>query len=158
MKHLPDTAALSRLFTAYPRTKKSRKVLSMYAPRSSPASKPNQHNMSPEHRYARICPDVPTVRSRPAKSPNFIIKRSHLNADVYDAQLPQNVSTRSLRFRTLIDRGIRESRSSRGISSPAIVSLFPVCRRTICRMSPVELQRIQRSFFYFFILAFLAVL
>ncbi|CAD6568384.1 MAG: hypothetical protein ASARMPRED_001695 [Alectoria sarmentosa] len=81
MKHLPDMAALSRLFTAYPKTPET------FIEASNDIFASIVNNMSPELRNSAL--DVLAVRSHPPIHPRQITHfiKHHLDAEVYNTQI-----------------------------------------------------------------------
>lgn len=139
MKFLPDMAALSRLFTAYPTT------ITSFQESGNKIFASILANMSPELRNASL--DVLAVRSRPPIHPSQITHfiEHHLDADAYDAQLRKG----NYSLDALVDliavagslESLTESFAWQRVLGPSMQHSMP--------LSPVELHRIQRSLWRF---------
>ena len=139
MKFLPNIAALSRLFTAYPTTETS------FEESSNKIFASILANMSPELRNSSL--DVLTVRSRPPIHPSQITHfiEHELDAEAYDAQLSEgNYSLDALLDLIAVAGSIEsltESFAWQRVLGPSMQHDMP--------LSPVELHRIQRSLWRF---------
>lgn len=139
MKHLPDMAPLSRLFTAYPKTPET------FIGASNDIFASIVNNMSPELRNSAL--DVLAVRSRPPIHPSQITRfiKHYLNAEVYNAQ----ISSRSYSLSALLDLiAISESIESLTESFARDRVRGPSMQHSM-QISPIELHRIRRSFWRF---------
>ncbi|CAF9902818.1 MAG: hypothetical protein ALECFALPRED_000034 [Alectoria fallacina] len=139
MKHLPDMAALSRLFTAYPKTPET------FIEASNHIFASIVNNMSPELRNSAL--DVLAVRSRPPIHPSQITHfiEHYLDAEVYNAQISScSYSLSALLDLILISESIEsltESFARDRVRGPSMQHSMPI--------SPIELHRIRRSFWRF---------
>lgn len=141
MKHLPDMAALSRLFTAYPKTF----ILFERPTCSNEICASIANNMQPELWNAAL--DVLAVRSRPPIDPRQITHfiEHHLDADVCHTQ--KRLHTYSLS--AILDLiTISESIESLTESFARDRVLGPCMQRSM-PLSQIELHRIRRSFWRF---------
>lgn len=139
MEHLPDMAALSRLFTAYPMTLihfrlHGHKILASILDR-----------MSPELRHSAL--DVLAVQSRPPIGPSRITHfiKHHLNAEVCYSQ----ACLRRYKLSALLDL-ITVAESIESLTqSFAHARILSPCMQHSMPLSQIELHRIQRSFWRF---------
>ena len=145
MKHSPDMAALSRLFTAYPRSLKyfrgfgNRNFVSNYIFASI------VNNMSPELRNSAL--DVLAVRSHPPIYPSRITHfiKHRLNAELHDIQLRLANYSLSVILDLITVSGSIESLTE----SVARYRVLTPCLQHSMPLSPIELHRIQRSLWRF---------
>lgn len=139
MKHLPDMAALSRLFTACSYT------FIIFKRNSNDIFASIVKKISPELRSAAL--DVLAVRSRSPIHRRLITSfiEQYLNVHVYDAQ--SGLSSYSLS--ALLDL-ITVSESIESLTeSFARDRVLGPCMRNKMSLSPIELHRIRRSFWRF---------
>ncbi len=141
MAHLPDLATLSRLFNAYPT---AREAFQKYRSTANNIFVGVVTNMTPEIRNA--CLDVLAARNCLPENPGQITKFiKGLDAGVYCAQLENSQHCLS----SLLDliavseniESLTESFASNRVLAP--------CKQHEMPLSPVELHRIQRSFWRF---------
>ena len=142
MTHLPDMAALSRFFTAYP--------LSFFhfqpVPVSNRILNSIMNKMSPELRHPALT--VLAVRSRVPIDPSHVTTRfieHHREADVYDAQLRLGSYEPSalLDLTTIAEsiESLTESFARDRVLGPSMQHNMP--------LSPTESHRIRRAFWGF---------
>lgn len=141
MKHLPDMAALSRLFTAYPETFISFNPFAC----SNETVASIMNNMSPELRNSAL--DVLAVRSRPPIHPSQITHFIEHELDAEVCYTHKRFRRRSLS--ALLDL-IAISASIESLTeSFARDRVLGPCMQHSMALSPIELHRIRRSFWRF---------